>query len=97
MLGGNGGYGVRFYLVGVIEDSILHHMRRKGTKYNAITTDELKGINSDIMQVSVYAEQHKIPNMNYVYIKYDRFLAGKGSNPGYTIRCWNGSNIVIPN
>lgn len=72
-------------------------MRRKGTKYNTITTDELKGLATDIMQVSVYAEQHGIRNMNYVYIKYDRFLAGKGSNPGYIIRCWNGSNIVIPN
>lgn len=72
-------------------------MRHKGTKYTSISTDELKQLDTDIMQVSVYAAQHNIPNMNYVYIKYDRFLAGKGSDPGYTIRCWNGSNIVIPN
>ena len=72
-------------------------MRRKGTKYASITTDELKSIKADIMQVSTYAEQHAIPNMNYVYIKYDRYLSGKGSHPGYTIRCWNGTNIVIPN
>lgn len=49
------------------------------------------------VQVSVWADHAGIPNMNYVYVKYDRFLAGKGSNPGYTIRCWNGTNIVIPN
>lgn len=72
-------------------------MRRKGTKYNTISTDELKALNTDIMQVSVYADLHDIRNMNYVYVKYDRYLSGKGSNPGYTIRCWNGTNIVIPN
>lgn len=81
----------------MIEDSILHHMRRKGTKYEVITTDQLKHLEADAMQVSVYADQQGIPNMNYVYVKYDRYLAGKGSNPGYTIRCWNGTNIVIPN
>lgn len=72
-------------------------MRRKGTKYEAITTDQLKHIQQEPMQVGVYADYAGIKNMNYVYVMYDRYLQGKGSNPGYTIRSWNGTNIVIPN
>ena len=72
-------------------------MRRKGTKYDIITTEELQHLKQLPVQVGVYADQNNIRNMNYVYIMYDRFLAGKGSNPGYTIRCWNGTNVVIPN
>lgn len=71
-------------------------MRRKGTKYTSITTEELQR-HTNAVQVGIYAEQNEITNMNYVYVKYDRYLAGKGSNPGYTIRSWNGTNIVIPN
>jgi len=88
---------VIIYLVTMIEDTTFEHMRRKGTKYDTIGIDELKQLTQEPVQVGVYADQNDIKNMNYVYIMYDRYLAGKGSNPGYTIRSWNGTNVVIPN
>lgn len=66
-------------------------MRTKGTKY-----ETAKDIPDYAMPVSTYAAANNIRNPAYVCVKYDRYLAGTGSYPGYKIVCWNGTNIVIP-
>lgn len=66
-------------------------MRTKGTKYQKVDK-----IPATAMPVSVFAENNGIRNPAYVCVKYDRYLAGKGSYPDYKIVCWNGTNIVIP-
>lgn len=66
-------------------------MRTNGTKYEEIGT-----LPGNAQAVSVYAAHKNIRNPAYVYIKYERYLSGKGSNPGYTIRCWQGMNFVLP-
>ena len=70
-------------------------MRIKGTKYPAI--DKLP---SGAMPVSRFADKEKMA-VGYVYIKYERHFnpqPGKkaGEYPGYVIRCFQGSNYVIP-
>lgn len=65
-------------------------MRINGTKYDTI--EKLPAI---AQPVSEYARENNTA-VGYVYIKYERFLAGKGSNPGYSIKCFKGSNFVIP-
>jgi hypothetical protein len=35
-------------------------------------------------------------NAPYICVMFDRYLAGKGSNPGYKIVNWQGFNFVIP-
>lgn len=67
-------------------------MRTKGTKYEVI--DQLP---DNAQPVSAYAADNGIRNPSYVCVKYDRYLAGNGSKPTYTIRCWQGMNMVIPN
>lgn len=67
-------------------------MRIKGTKYESIDKLPAKGL-----PVSTFAQSQGL-QVPQVYIKYDRFTTGKSSsNPGYIIRCYLGSNFVIPN
>lgn len=66
-------------------------MRTNGTKY-----EEIDKLPDNAQAVSVYAAHENIRNPAYVCVKYDRYLAGKGSYPGYTIRCWQGMNFVLP-
>lgn len=65
-------------------------MRLNGTKYEAI--DNLP---RNALPVSMYANNNNMA-VGYVYIKYERYLIGKGTKPPYTIKCWNGSNYIIP-
>jgi len=67
-------------------------MRANGTKY-----EEIKALPPNAKAVSVYAAEIGQRNPAYICVKYDRYLKGEGENPGYTIRCWQGMNIVIPN
>jgi len=70
-------------------------MRIKGTKYPAI--DKLP---SGAMPVSLFAKEKNMA-VGYVYIKYERHFnpepdKNPGEYPGYIIRCFQGSNYVIP-
>ena len=52
------------------------------------------------MPVSMFAKDNEMA-VGYVYIKYERHFnpqPGKkaGEYPGYVIRCFQGSNYVIP-
>lgn len=66
-------------------------MRIEGTIYPPINK-----LPASAVVVSKYATDNNTA-VGYVYIKYKRFKAGKGEDPGYTIRCFQGSNFVIPN
>jgi len=37
------------------------------------------------IKISSYAQQIGQANPSYIHVMYDRYLSGKGSNPGYTI------------
>ena len=70
-------------------------MRIKGTKYPAI-----EKLPVGAMPVSMFAKDNEMA-VGYVYIKYERHFnpqPGKkaGEYPGYVIRCFQGSNYVIP-
>lgn len=70
-------------------------MRINGTKYQRI-----EKLPKGAVAVSQYAHDNQL-QVGQVYIKYERFVAGykngtKGKDPGYTIRCWQGMNFVIP-
>lgn len=70
-------------------------MRKNGTKYTAI--DRLP---NNALTVSKYANQQGIA-VAQVYTKYERHITGylngnKGSDPGYSIVCWQGMNWVVP-
>ena len=65
-------------------------MRLNGTKY-----EEIEQLPIEAMAVSLYARKKKTA-VGYIYIKYERFLNGKGSAPDYIIRCFKGSNYIIP-
>lgn len=65
-------------------------MRINGTKYEMINS-----LPSNALPVSIYAHNNNTA-VGYVYIKYDRHLRGEGSKPNYTIKCFQGSNFVLP-
>ena len=65
-------------------------MRKKGTKYEKIDT-----LPSNALVVSLYAKEKKTTG-HHVVQRYDRFVAGTGFDPGYTIKCFQGINFVIP-
>ena len=75
----------------MIKDITFVIMRLNNTKYQLI--DKLP---AGAMPVSRYANEMNTA-VGYIYIKYERFLTGKGTNPNYTIKCFQGSNFVIPN
>ena len=62
----------------------------------AIKYDKVNELPKHALKVSTYAEVNNIPQPAYVCIKYDRYLIGKGSYPGYKIVNWQGFNFVIP-
>lgn len=64
-------------------------MRLKGTKYEAIPKLPAKA-----QPVSTFASEHGMA-VGYVYIKYERALVS-GKSAGYSIRCFMGTNYVIP-
>ena len=69
-------------------------MRLKGTKYEKLEGDLPKGA----MTCRDFAKAKGMCSGAYVQVKYDRFTDGISKvNPGYTIKCWNGINMVIPN
>ena len=65
-------------------------MRKGGTIYPKITK-----LPANAQPVSEYAALNNIA-VGQVYIKYKRFEAGTGKDPEYKIRCFMGSNFVIP-
>lgn len=66
-------------------------MRLNGTKYESI--DQLP---KNAIVVSKFADSNSMA-VGYVYVKYERFIKGEtNKHPGYTIRCFQGSNFVIP-
>lgn len=67
-------------------------MRLRGTKYRQINT-----LPEGALTPRKYAEANNMCSGAYVQVKYDRFVNGIGSDPLYTIRCWNGINFIIPN
>ena len=70
---------------------IFAHMRRNGTKYESI--DRLP---DDAQPVSLFAAGQNTA-VGVVYIRYDRYLAGKGKDPGYRILGYMGMNWVVAN
>lgn len=74
----------------MIIDTIFATMRIKGTKYDTVDT-----LPAGAQVVSKYARDAGTA-VGYIYIKYERYLQGKGSRPPYTIKCFNGINFVIP-
>jgi hypothetical protein len=62
----------------------------------AIKYTKVDKIPAKAVKVSVYAEQISQKNPPYICVMYDRYLAGKGSYPGYKIVNWQGFNFVIP-
>lgn len=66
-------------------------MRKNGTKYEKIDT-----LPKNALPVSAFAEKLGIA-VGQVYIKYERFINGKGKDPNYSIRCFMGSNFIISN
>lgn len=48
------------------------------------------------MSVTTYAGLIGQKQPAYICVMYDRYLQGKGSNPGYTIVNWQGFNFVVP-
>jgi hypothetical protein len=66
-------------------------MRKNGTKYKKIDT-----LPKNALPVSKFAEKLGIA-VGQVYIKYERFINGKGKDPKYSIRCFMGSNFIISN
>jgi len=70
-------------------------MRLKGTKYEKIDV-----LPPNALPIGVFARKQGI-NHNYVYVKHDRHFHPKpgknpGAYPGFVIRCWHGTNYVIP-
>lgn len=65
-------------------------MRLDNTKYPVVDT-----LPNNAEAVSIYARDNNT-SVGYIYIKYERFINNKGSNPGYLIRCFKGSNYIIP-
>lgn len=65
-------------------------MRTDGTIYPVI-----KLLPENAMPVSVFARERKIA-VGQVYMKIKRFEDGKGGKPDYSIRCFMGTNYVIP-
>lgn len=74
-------------------------MRKKGTRYTKI-----EKLPSKAQPVSDYAEAKGI-RVGTVYMQFKRFSEGyttnagtvsKGSDPGFEIRCFKGTNYVIP-
>jgi hypothetical protein len=63
----------------------------KAKKYNKV-----QAIPANAQKVSNYAASIGQNNPAYICIMYDRYLAGKGSYPGYIIVNWQGMNFVIP-
>ena len=74
----------------MIGDIIFAIMRMNGTKYDVIDT-----LPAEAVPVSVYARNNNTA-VGYIYVKYERYLNGKGSKPDYTIKCFMGSNFIIP-
>ena len=63
----------------------------KAVKYNKV--EELP---PNAVKVSLYADRINQKNPAYICIVYDRYLAGKGSKPEYSIINWQGMNFVVP-
>lgn len=62
----------------------------------AIKYEKVNELPANAVKVSTYAEMIGQSNPPYICVMYDRYLANKGSNPGYTIVNWQGFNFVIP-
>ncbi len=65
-------------------------MRTNGTKYPNITK-----LPENALPVSKFATDKGIA-VGQVYMKIIRFANNEGKHPGYVIRCFMGSNFVIP-
>lgn len=63
---------------------------QKGTKY-----EQIEVLPTNAMKVRLYADKVGTEPYNVIQ-RYDRFLAGTGSDPGYTIKCFQGINFIIP-
>lgn len=63
----------------------------KAKKYTKVET-----LPQGALTVSNYAASIGQKNPAYICVMYDRYLQGKGSNPGYTIVNWQGFNWVVP-
>ena len=64
---------------------------RHGTKYPQVTVIPKKA-----KILSAFAKDMGFKNPAYVCVKYDRYLDGKGVNPGYKIVNCDGFNYAIP-
>lgn len=70
-------------------------MRTNGTKY-----PEIKKLPVKALPVSRYATKENLA-VGYIYVKHQRHFEPKegkpaGIHPGYIIRCYQGTNYVIP-
>ena len=45
--------------------------------------------------VREYAKQTGQRWPHYIYVRYNRYLEGKGTHPGYTLAQWQGVCVVI--
>lgn len=62
----------------------------KATKY-----PKVKELPAGAMLVSAFAESQGYSQPQYVYVKYDRALSGKGSAVSFKIINFQGMNFVI--
>lgn len=64
---------------------------KHGTKYPQVEQVPKKG-----KILSAFAKEQGFKNPAYVCVKYDRWLSGTGTNPGYKIVNCDGFNYAIP-
>lgn len=62
----------------------------------AVKYKKVEDLPSGSVKVSMYAKSIGQKNPAYICIVYDRYLAGKGSKPNYSIVNWQGMNFVVP-
>ena len=64
---------------------------RHGSKYPKVATlPKAEG------PVSEFSKIQWFKNPAYVYVKFERYKAGKGEAPGYTVINWQGINFAVP-
>ena len=64
---------------------------RHGSKYPKVAT-----LPDGAVPVSEFSKIQGFKNPAYVYVKFERYQAGKGEAPGYTVINWQGINFAVP-
>jgi len=64
---------------------------RHGSKYPKVVF-----LPKEAIPISEFAKMLGFKNPAYVYVKFERYQAGKGEAPGYTVINWQGINFAVP-